>query len=62
MKERPAYGPYHQNHNGQQEHIRMADQFRSAAGKAAEPEVEPGGFPDLLMGFKIRLAVIGGHG
>jgi hypothetical protein len=40
----------------------MADQFRSAAGKAAEPEVEPGGFPDLLMGFKIRLAVIGGHG
>jgi hypothetical protein len=62
MKERPAYGPYHQNHNGQQKHIRMANYGRRAAGKAAKPEIEAGGFPDLLMGFKIRLAMVGGHG
>jgi len=40
----------------------MPNHLSGAAGKTAEPQVEAAGFPDLLMGFKVRLAMFGWHG
>ncbi len=40
----------------------MPDYGRGTAGKAAEPEIEAPGFADLLVRFKVRYAMFGGHG
>jgi hypothetical protein len=34
---------------------------RCLAGKPAEPQIDAAGLPDLLMGFKVRLAMFGWH-
>jgi hypothetical protein len=40
----------------------MPDYLGGAAGKTAEPQIEAAGFSDLLMSFKVRFAIVGGHG
>src|SRR3954462_3232349 len=61
MEKWPARGPKHQNHHGEQEHIRVPHDLRGFAGKTAEPKIEPARFPDLLVGFNIRLSMLAGH-
>jgi hypothetical protein len=39
----------------------VANYLRGTAGKPAEPQIDAAGLPDLLVGFNIRLAMIGWH-
>ena len=40
----------------------MPDYLCGTAGKAAEPDVDAAGFPDLFLRFDVRYAMFGGHG
>jgi len=62
VKERPARSPYNQHYHCSQKHIRMPNHLRGLAGKAAEPEVDAAGLPDLRMGLKVWFAIVSGHG
>lgn len=61
MKIGAGNSPDHQNGNGSKKDTWVAYKLRGIAGKPAEPQIDAAGLPDLLVGFNVRLAMIGWH-